>query len=386
MHVLVIPNTWPSSVDNTAGTFFRDQVDALHTAGMQVGVAAPLVLPVGQLRQRFQLPVPLREIFVQEAPFPVLRYAAYNLVPGHSGYQQKVYRQGIHRLFDQYVAEHGLPDLIHAHVGLWAGWAAVDLAREHRIPLVITEHSSALKRGLLRPREKRLLLDCYKQANKVLAVSTDLTRSISRLGYEGNVVVVPNFLDLSRFSLPEIQKRPNGKLLTVALLNPNKGIDILLKAFAKVVETHPHCTLSIVGDGPARKALETLAQELGVGEQTRFLGLLPKSALPAQYRAADLMVSSSYVETFGVVLVEALACGTPVVATRSGGPEDIVTDKNGLLCEPGNVAALAEAISNVMNHPEAYPMEALRQSVVEKFDPGSTVKQLQDIYQTLIPA
>lgn len=383
-HVLVIPNTWPSAVNITAGTFFRDQVEALHQHGVQVGIAAPLILPMGQLSRRFQLPIPLREVYTEEAAYPIFRYAAYNLVPGYSGYQQKVYQQAIEHLFESYVKEKGKPDILHAHVGLWAGWASAILARKHGIPFVLTEHSSALKRGLVRPREKRLLLDCYRQANQVIAVSTDLAKSIARIGYTKPVKVVPNTVDLSRFDLPASPDTRNPKqLLTVALLTPNKGVDLLLKAFAGAIEQEPTLTLKIVGDGSAKPALEKLAKELNLEERVTFTGILPKEELPAIYQQSGLMLSTSYVETFGVVLVEALASGTPIVATRSGGPEDIVSSSNGVLCEPGNVIDLQKAILTIVGNSKAYPPEAMRQSVVEKFDTSSTVKQLKDIYQIL---
>ncbi|HWP85726.1 MAG TPA: glycosyltransferase, partial [Terriglobia bacterium] len=138
-------------------------------------------------------------------------------------------------------------------------------------------------------------------------------------------------------------------LLWVGRLQPWKGVDTALRALAEI----PGAVLAIAGDGEERRALERLAAELGLAARVRFLGPLPRAELPRLYAAADLLLATSFAsETFGIGLVEAQACGLPVVASRFGGfPEVVDEGRTGLLVPPRDPQALAAAVRELLEDP-----------------------------------
>jgi len=151
--------------------------------------------------------------------------------------------------------------------------------------------------------------------------------------------------------------KPQGKftLLFCGRLNgrtPVKRVDVLLKALPYVIQRH-HAELNIIGTGPRLDEYVTLVRSLGIGDQVHFLGHVDHSRMPAHYATADLFVLPSRMESFPLVLVEAMACGLPVVATRVGGiPEVVEEGVTGLLVLPDDPQALAEAISCLLDDPE----------------------------------
>ena len=211
----------------------------------------------------------------------------------------------------------------------------------------------------------RVVLGCHGEdfypGDTLLASRVDAAVSCSRFnartvaaryGFEPTVVF--NGIDTSLFRPttpdPDIVRTDGTPLLLwVGRLQPWKGVDVALRALREI----PQAYLMIVGDGETRADLERLAQELGLAERVRFLGALPRERLPSIYAAADLLLATSFAsETFGIGLVEAQACGLPVVASRFGGfPEVIDEGRTGLLVPPRDPAALAAAVRSLLNDP-----------------------------------
>src|SRR5258707_7590156 len=147
-------------------------------------------------------------------------------------------------------------------------------------------------------------------------------------------------------------------LLTVARLQWHKGIDAVMRALPAIRARHPNARYAVAGAGELLPQFERLAQELGLGETVRFLGAVPDAELPALYNAADLYVGASrrvelLAEGFGISLVEASACGLAVVGGRSGGVPDAVREgETGILVNPGDPAAVAAGVNELLADPE----------------------------------
>jgi glycosyltransferase involved in cell wall biosynthesis len=163
-----------------------------------------------------------------------------------------------------------------------------------------------------------------------------------------------------------------------------KGLEFLLPAFAQVVKKIPQkIRLQLIGDGSCRRYYQEMAEELGISEYCTFYGQIEYESMPGLYRQSDLLVLSSLKETFGCVLIEAMACGKPVLATACGGPEDIVNEKVGILVTPGNVNALVQGLICMIESLPDFQAEEIREYALNKYSRAALAQTMQEIYQGL---
>jgi glycosyltransferase involved in cell wall biosynthesis len=248
---------------------------------------------------------------------------------------------------------------------------------------VVTEHSTAVLRGALRPSERAEAAAVYREANAVLAVSHALARVIDTLAGTSRGRVVPNVIDFEFFTPPPVPRRrePFTFLCVCNLIIMHKRVDRLIRAFARVAAARPGTRLVIVGSGPDEQALRALAHQCGVASQVEFTGGLPPERVRERMWTANALVLPSAFETFGVVLVEALATGIPVISTRCGGPDAIVEPGLGTLVEPGDDEALAPAMLAMT---EAFYSEpVLRDHVKRRYSFEKVAGELLNIYASL---
>jgi glycosyltransferase involved in cell wall biosynthesis len=194
---------------------------------------------------------------------------------------------------------------------------------------------------------------------------------------------VPNVIDFEFFTPPPVPRRrePFTFLCVCNLIIMHKRVDRLIRAFARVAAARPGTRLVIVGSGPDEQALRALAHQCGVASQVEFTGGLPPERVRERMWTANALVLPSAFETFGVVLVEALATGIPVISTRCGGPDAIVEPGLGTLVEPGDDEALAPAMLAMT---EAFYSEpVLRDHVKRRYSFEKVAGELLNIYASL---
>lgn len=195
----------------------------------------------------------------------------------------------------------------------------------------------------------------YNLANQVVTPSLTLKRELMRHGVTAPVNHISNGIDLDLMPRKESYEA-SGRILHAGRLGPEKNVDVLLRAFARIAPTLPGVVLDIAGDGPARKSLELLVGKLGLSSRVRFLGFIDRTQLAALYREYDCFVTASTIETQGVVLLEAMAAGLPVVGVRALAiPEIVRTGRDGIVVPPFDEQAFARAIERVVTD------DALRQ-------------------------
>jgi glycosyltransferase involved in cell wall biosynthesis len=166
--------------------------------------------------------------------------------------------------------------------------------------------------------------------------------------------------------------------LNVAFLTPNKGQADLIEAFAIAFKGNKDVRLKIGGDGISMSTLIEKAEELGVSDQVVFMGMLSRDEVLREMQLCDCFVLSSHYETFGVVLVEALACGKPVVATACGGPECIVNEKNGYLVPVKDIHALAKTMLKIKS--QIFSSNEISKECQECFGEESVVAKIKEVY------
>jgi glycosyltransferase involved in cell wall biosynthesis len=267
------------------------------------------------------------------------------------------------------------PDVVHA-LRWTSGLAALAAARDLGIPVVQSFDSLGVaeRRHHVIPRDagtERIRLEpaIGRSASAVLAGSSDEESDLTRLGIpRRSIRVVPCGVDTDEFSPegPVAERATRPRLVTVADLSDYDALATLLRAMSKV----PSADLVVAG-GPAHtelrhdldfRRLSKLADTLGVSSQVTFVGQVGRAALPPLLRSADLLVSVSEYDPTGVLAVQAMACGTPVIASASGGLADAVVDgTTGILVPPGRPALLAQRIRQLLAHPmllEAFSVAA----------------------------
>ncbi len=335
LHITLCTHLFPSEVTELSGPWLAEQADAL-AARADVSVLACL----RRCRNRDETRASgVRVLYRQTA-----------LVPGTGRIALLAaavrYRAIAGRLLERLDPP---PHVLHAHFGFPDAVVVASVARRLGRPWVATLHGDDAF-FLLRRRDPlgALIRRALHQASAVVCVSPAMGEAVREvLGANTQVEIIENGFDDALFAPGEgpVSARPGG-VLFAGTLTPVKNVDVLLHAYASLVDPPP---LTIVGDGPLRTALEHLAAQLEVDARVLFLGVQGREEVARLMREARVLVIPSASEGYGMVAAEALACGTPVVASDVGGLPRIVTSAEaGALVAPGDSEALRDAIECVL--------------------------------------
>lgn len=278
-----------------------------------------------------------------------------------------------------------VPDVLHAHFFL-AGVPAVLIGRLARLPVVLTEHWSIFLPEdpmLLTAAMRRSAAFAFRNADVVLPVSEALENGIESHGLKARrFEVVRNVVDTALFQLGSDAR--NGRLLAVGSFYPAKGYDTLLATVAHLVRAGAKVALDIVGDGPQRAECEALARSLGIEDNVSFHGLLAKPAVARMMREAELLVLSSRYDNNPCVVMEALACGLPVVATAVGGVPELIDDSNGRLAKPEDPESMATAIRTALGKIDSFDRAAVSNAACTRYGTETIAAQLAAVYASVI--
>ena len=369
MHILVLPSWYPSEDDPINGSFFAEQAEALADFGHRVSVIALFGDAHGGIR------------IVKKQRGRAEEYELhYKPLPFHLTYFRIM--TAISKLLSGWTSA-DRPDIIHVH-----SFRAIRYARAIslmlQIPYIVTEHVSWFERDLLSERDLRSVSAGYARASAVIAVSEGLRDQISALS-RLPVRVVPNLVD-ERFFRTELTRPPGQgfRFLSIGSLNRNKGMDVLLSAFSAARKVREDLTLTICGDGEERERLERLSVNLGVTGDVRFTGQVSREQCARYLTECDAFILASRVETFGIVLAEAMACGRPVIMTKTGVWRRIVSPDTGLAVEPDDISGLSHAMLTVAGDPGRYDPVTIREFCRARFSAQAVCESLTDIYEEVL--
>lgn len=297
-------------------------------------------------------------------------------------------------------------DVIHAHSPFLLGPAGARCARYLDLPLVFTYHTmyeqylhyapfgEKMWEGVL----KRVVRDFCNRSDVVIAPSSGLARLIKDRGVTSQVEVIPTGISLEQFS------RPRGKmtraqlgipseaplLITVGRVGEEKNPQMLMEAFHLVQKTHPEAHLLMVGDGPMKDGLLNWSRERGISDKVHFTGGVSPEAVTDLYHLSDIFVFTSQTETQGLVVLEAKACGLPVISLRNLSSEDLIRTHpskaaDGFIVEktsPGEFAATIEELLDNTHLRRAMSENARRNAVA--FSSRAWAKRIESLYVDLI--
>jgi glycosyltransferase involved in cell wall biosynthesis len=247
---------------------------------------------------------------------------------------------------------------------------------------VLTEHSSKVLDGSLSEELTHQIKDYYEAAALVLAVSRAVAEKLQRLFNLKALEVMPNMLD--DLYLQPLHKKPINLVFTIASvgrLDKNKNQILIIEAMPYLKAGN--AILKILGDGATKEDLHNTVGNLKLSEKVAFKGHLPSWQIRQELLSADVLVITSKVETFSVVAIEALACGLPVITTKCGGPQDIITEENGEIVGYDS-SEMANAINKMISGEKTYDPITIRANCLKKYSGDVVAENLQKKYEEII--
>ena len=386
MHILIIPSWYPCNAKDIGGSFFREQAIALRKYGCKVGVIYPKLRSLRNWRSIFSCD----NIISVETDEGVETYRSrgMNWFPRTIVLASKLFVWHGCRLYDRYVAENGVPDIVHVHSLLYAGSVAARICRKYSVPFVVTEHSSAFASNLISNKELIIAKQASSTASKKFAVSNEFAILLDNLLCSGSEswdempnIVSQQFLN---YELPLTKNNNCFNFINIGLMNENKKQANILHAFSETCKRYPDARLTLGGDGPERPQLQQLTNDLGITGKVKFTGLLSREQVLSEVANADVFVLSSRYETFGVVVIEALALGKPVIATRCGGPESILRKEDGILIPLNDINALAVAMRQLLENRTDYDSAEIREACRERYSEATVATRLKQVYAEVV--
>jgi L-malate glycosyltransferase len=283
--------------------------------------------------------------------------------------------------------EFGRPDIVHVNVTLPMGILALLLDIFKGTPYVITEHFSEFTKQTKQIKKSFILYIIFKRSRKIMPVSKVLEQSLKNFYPTEKIVVIPNTIDTHIF-YPEssIDNRLKKRILFVSrLMDEIKNISGVIEAIYEISKSRDDFILNIIGDGPDRIYLESLATHLGLNNTfIMFQGSIANSEIAKNMRKSDFLIINSNYETFSVVCLEALASGIPVISTRCGGPEEFINKDVGILIKKEDQTELLHAINYMLDNSKNYDLKVLHEYVKNKYGFYEIGKQIFQIYLKII--
>lgn len=295
-------------------------------------------------------------------------------------------------------------DLVHVQTPFAAHYAGLKLARGRGIPCIATYHTHfeeyfhhylpILPRPMARGLTRRIARSQCNALDAIIVPSTAMHSALARYGVNRPLHIIPTGIPLSDFEPPTTNdfrlrhRLPEDKPLAlfVGRVAHEKNLGFLLDAMAHAHRLSPTIQLVIAGEGPALPSLERQVKRLGLSENVHFLGYLDRqNELPACYAAADLFVFPSVTETQGLVLLEAMAAGLPVLGIPAMGAADILLPEQGAVCAPHTIEGFGNLMSNLINDPSRLAtLSAAARTFAKGWGAPERAQQLADLYHSLV--
>lgn len=387
MRVFMFSWEYAPHVVGGLGKHIMELVPALSAEGVEVHVITPL-LQGGSLEEGW------RNLFVHRVPPPQMHeYDFLSFVHESNG----LMRERANRLLE----ETGSPDVLHAHDWL-AARSSVEFKHRHRLPMLSTIHATERGRG------RGHLSGQYAQAIngtewwltyeswRVICASHYMSRQVQdyfatpadKIDIIPNGVAPGRFQALDKEDLGEFRRNyaaPDEKIVFyVGRIVDEKGVRVLVEAVPQVLARHNQVKFVIAGTGVILDQLRHRVWELGVQNRVYFTGFVPDETRDRLYKVADVAVFPSLYEPFGIVALEAMASGTPVVVAETGGLAEVVRhSENGITVYPGDPGSLAWGILHCLQHPywAQQRAENAYREILTRYDWTTIARQTMDVYQ-----
>jgi glycosyltransferase involved in cell wall biosynthesis len=297
------------------------------------------------------------------------------------------YKKAFKKEIQLYITEHGLPDLVHVHVAMRAGLAALWIKRKFRIPYVLSEHWSGYYETdpdnyFLRDKLfKFYTAEVFANASWITAVSADLGKRLSDIFAVSKTSVIFNVVNTHLFRYDPLKHDP-FHFIHISNMHPIKNLEGIFRVLSKLNEIRSDWRITVVGI--IDPVYQQLAFTLGLNDHIRWRGSIDHTEVPAEIRGSDALLMFSNHENLSCVVCESLCCGLPVIATSVGGLPEIVNDSNGKLVKPGDEAALLKEILKLMDEYNHYNRPKIAADGAKLFNEPLIASQFVSIYRGVL--
>ena len=385
MKVVFVTRGWPSKDNPLPGNYEAVQAKALAKRGVDVTV-------INCLRKSCLHFFDSRSITkkVDEGVTVLSIVTPLIAIPRHlemHQYKVNLYirQRAFLKVYEYYRKENGDADVIHAHIINWA-YDCKKVIDKYHIPFVITEHWSKMNYATLDAGLAKLA-EGYQWADRVVCVSSALADSLKqKFGLECRVInnmVSDSFFDQKAELKNTSLSCDMVKFVSVGTLVYRKGYDLIIRAL-RGTEYLDRLQLSIIGGGLEEGNLRALIEQCQLQDKVFLLGKKTPEEVSEQIAASDCFILASRRETFGIVYIEAMAKGKPVIATICGGPESFVNESNGVLIPADDVEAATKAIDYMVEHLNQYDSAVIREYCYDNFSEERIAQKIIALYNEVL--
>lgn len=386
-HILIMPSWYKTPETPVLGTFFEEQARALVKEGYKVGIIYPEYSPAADIFSSAKGP---SWDFYMDKGIPTFYIKPQKAIPKLRRLSYRNFSKAVDEVFQQYAETFGVPDLIHAHSVFHAGIAASYIAKTNKIPLVITEHLTAYLMGYITNKvDIEIARQVFEYADGAFIVSHNFRKDLEQQLElkEGTFSVIHNLVNdlfFENFSEKTYQPGETFRFFTNSFLLPRKNIHLIIEALRILKDEGLNVSLRIGGEGPLEKDLQDQIVKLELTNNVVLTGKLWRDEVKKEIDQSHCFVLASTYETFGVVLIESLACGRPVICTDSGGPRDFITAQQGIITAEHTAASLAESMKRMMQQYGQYNQSELSAYCKKHFSEHKIATEIKQFYDQVI--
>jgi glycosyltransferase involved in cell wall biosynthesis len=293
------------------------------------------------------------------------------------------------KAIEEHIRANGMPDLVHVHVPVWAGMAALWLKRKYDIPFIVTEHwgiyneievnNFRTKSLRFRKATKRI----FRESSAFLSVSRFIAEGVNRDVLKKEYEVFPNVTDTDHF-FPINKQREVFRFIHVSTMVALKNAEAILRVFDDLIASGKTAELVMVGPAPDT-VTKLAASSRSAAGSIRFTGEISYKAVGAEMQTADCLLLFSNIENSPCVIGEALCCGLPVISSEVGGIPELVNNSNGILIPSGNETALLQAMTTMIDDIRSFDTGKIAAEAKEKFSYQSVGKKMDEAYRRIRP-
>lgn len=360
------------------GSFFEEQARGLMKKGHKVSIFFPEYMPYSAKETS------ITKIY-NDHGINTFHFRYKALIPRNKNINYFNFQKKAYNFIKRHLLINNKPDIIHAHTVFYGGLVAKYISNKIETPYVITEHFTRFMTGEINSRyDIKKATSIYQNAKLNIIVSNGFKKLL--LSYlkikENNFIVIPNmvndifFTDKTGYNT----NRSSPIFFTMSFLSERKNHKLIFDSFSLFLKKVPNAKLRIGGDGTIANDLKDYCKQINISKNVIFLGELTREQVKNEINEMDIFLLASKFETFGVVLIEALANGKPVVSTDCVGPRDIITDFNGKLSKSFEKEDFLAAIEKVYYNYNKYNRQQIAKDCYQRFSEETIINQLVKQY------